>query len=286
MASLITTRLSPSLYNNEVVMNDRELRSVIEEWQARTKRIMQKCENLAQYNEQNKTWLEPYEIVVVLGYPQSISPNCEDMLRPFVQNGAKSGIYFIWVTNTDMLQENSQSIIKEKGLFKTVLPFIPRGKYFPYPYTPIADQKQLLDYTFEYLNAEACKKEEKPIAVQDVRQLVEIPYQPDTASNIKVAVGDDNGRNVYFELDTLNHLHAFILGQSGTGKSRFLHNIIGNIMLAHSPQNVEFYLMDLKLGGVEFNVYKGEKHVKALLVDNNDRQITLEVLRGLSMRME
>lgn len=286
MASLITTRLSPSLYNNEVVMNDRELRSVIEEWQARTKRIMQKCENLAQYNEQNKTWLEPYEIVVVLGYPQSISPNCEDMLRPFVQNGAKSGIYFIWVTNSDMLQENSQSIIKEKGLFKTVLPFIPRGKYFPYPYTPIADQKQLLDYTFEYLNAEACKKEEKPIAVQDVRQLVEIPYQPDTASNIKVAVGDDNGRNVYFELDTLNHLHAFILGQSGTGKSRFLHNIIGNILLTHSPQNVELYLMDLKLGGVEFNVYKGEKHVKALLVDNNDRQITLEVLRDLSMRME
>ena len=286
MASLITTRLSPSLYNNEVVMNDRELRSVIEEWQARTKRIIQKCENLAQYNEQNKTWLEPYEIVVVLGYPQSISPNCEDMLRPFVQNGAKSGIYFIWVTNSDMLQENSQSIIKEKGLFKTVLPFIPRGKYFPYPYTPIADQKQLLDYTFEYLNAEACKKEEKPIAVQDVRQLAERPYQPDTAANIKVAVGDDNGRNVYFELDTLNHLHAFILGQSGTGKSRFLHNIIGNIMLAHSPQNVEFYLMDLKLGGVEFNVYKGEKHVRALLVDNNDRQITLEVLRDLSMRME
>ena len=286
MASLITTRLSPSLYNNEVVMNDRELRSVIEEWQARTKRIMQKCENLAQYNEQNKTWLEPYEIVVVLGYPQSISPNCEDMLRPFVQNGAKSGIYFIWVTNTDMLQENSQSIIKEKGLFKTVLPFIPRGKYFPYPYTPIADQKQLLDYTFEYLNAEACKKEEKPVAVQDVRQLVENPYQPDTTANIKVAVGDDNGRNVYFELDTLNHLHAFILGQSGTGKSRFLHNIIGNIMLAHSPQNVEFYLMDLKLGGVEFNVYKGEKHVRALLVDNNDRQITLEVLRDLAARME
>ena len=286
MASLITTRLHPSLYNNEVVMNDRELRSVVEEWQARTKRVMQKCENIADYNEQNQTWLEPYEVVVVLGYPQSISPNCEEMLRPFVENGAKSGLIFVFVTNTDIQMATNQTLIKEKGLFKTILPFIPRGRYYPLPHTPIADQNQLLDYAFEYLNSEAEKKEEKPIAVQDVRQLVEIPYQPDTASNIKVAVGDDNGRNVYFELDTLNHLHAFILGQSGTGKSRFLHNIIGNIMLAHSPQNVEFYLMDLKLGGVEFNVYKGEKHVKALLVDNNDRQITLEVLRDLSMRME
>ena len=144
----------------------------------------------------------------------------------------------------------NQTLIKEKGLFKTILPFIPRGRYYPLPHTPIADQNQLLDYAFEYLNSEAEKKEEKPIAVQDVRQLVEIPYQPDTASNIKVAVGDDNGRNVYFELDTLNHLHAFILGQSGTGKSRFLHNIIGNILLTHSPQNVELYLMDLKLGGM------------------------------------
>ena len=37
------------------------------------------------------------------------------------------------------------------------------------------------------------------------------------------------------------------------------------------------YLMDFK--GVEFNRYKGAKHTKAVLVDNSDAQMTLEVLR-------
>ena len=37
--------------------------------------------------------------------------------------------------------------------------------------------------------------------------------------------------------------------------------------------------MDFK--GVEFNRYKGEKHTKAVLVDNSDPQMTLEVLREL-----
>ena len=37
--------------------------------------------------------------------------------------------------------------------------------------------------------------------------------------------------------------------------------------------------MDFK--GVEFNRYRGEKHTKAVLVDNSDPQMTLEVLREL-----
>jgi hypothetical protein len=36
---------------------------------------------------------------------------------------------------------------------------------------------------------------------------------------------------------------------------------------------------------VEFNRYKNEKHVKALLVDNSDIQITLEILRDISNKM-
>lgn len=286
MASLVTTRLHPSLYHNEVVMNERELRGVVEEWQARTKRVMQKCDNISDYNDRHQTWLEPYEIAVVLGYPQSMSPSSEDMLKPFIQNGCKSGIFFIVVNNTDIAPSHGQTLLSEKELFKGVLPPISSDRFFPLPYTPVADQPQLLEAVIGYLNSEAGKKEDKPVARQDTGKLVAGEYLPDTVSQIRVAVGDDNGHHVYFELDTVSHLHAFILGQSGTGKSRFLHNIIGNIMLNHSPQNVELYLMDLKLGGVEFNAYRGEKHVRALLVDNNDRQITLEVLRDLASRME
>ncbi len=56
-------------------------------------------------------------------------------------------------------------------------------------------------------------------------------------------------------------------------------------MAKYSPEELELYLMDFKIGGVEFNRYKNEKHVKALLVDNSDIQITLEILRDISNKM-
>ena len=87
-------------------------------------------------------------------------------------------------------------------------------------------------------------------------------------------------------MDTISHVHALILGESGSGKSVFLHNVISGAMLKYAPEELELYLLDFKLGGVEFNRYKGEKHVHAMLVDNSDPQITLEILRELRERME
>ena len=53
----------------------------------------------------------------------------------------------------------------------------------------------------------------------------------------------------------------------------------------YHPSDLCLYLLDFKLGGVEFNRYRDIKHVKALLVDNSDIQITLEILRDLSNQM-
>ena len=103
---------------------------------------------------------------------------------------------------------------------------------------------------------------------------------------IVVPVGSsDNGELVDFTLDTVSHIHCFIIGQSGTGKSVFLHDVILGAMAKYSPEELELYLMDFKIGGVEFNRYRNEKHVKALLVDNSDIQIMLEILRDISNKM-
>jgi hypothetical protein len=54
----------------------------------------------------------------------------------------------------------------------------------------------------------------------------------------------------------------------------------------YAPEDLQLYLLDFKLGGVEFNRYRDVKHLKALLVDNSDIQITLEILRDLSESMK
>lgn len=99
--------------------------------------------------------------------------------------------------------------------------------------------------------------------------------------DIIVSVGTSNDSEMIFRMDLISHVHAFILGQSGSGKSVFLHNIISSAIFKYAPEDLQLYLLDFKLGGVEFNRYKGVKHVKSLLVDNSDQQITLEILREL-----
>ena len=88
-----------------------------------------------------------------------------------------------------------------------------------------------------------------------------------------------------FKIDVnRGHYHAFVIGETGSGKSRFLHDIIINMILKYSPEDVELYLMDFK--GVEFNPYRDIKHSRVVLVDRADERITYEVIRELQDKME
>ena len=100
-------------------------------------------------------------------------------------------------------------------------------------------------------------------------------------SELSVTIGlDVNDKHpVTIRFNSKDYIHGFILGQSGSGKSVLINNIISSLILKYSPEDLMLYLMDFK--GVEFNRYRGEKHTKAVLVDNSDRQMTLEVLREL-----
>lgn len=147
----------------------------------------------------------------------------------------------------------------------------------------IEDIPNLQKACLEYINLEAAKEDEAQIIAFEADKLAKISFEP--IKDILIPVGQKGFDDVSFRMDIVSHVHAFILGQSGSGKSVFLHDVISGAMLKYSPEDLELYLLDFKLGGVEFNRYKGEKHVHAMLVDNSDPQITLEILRELRDRM-
>lgn len=147
-------------------------------------------------------------------------------------------------------------------------------------YTPVVDNDVLLQACLEYINSEAEAKEEMEVQNLDFDSAAESKYETDLSTMI-IPVGKAETRDADFRMDLVSHVHSFIIGQSGSGKSVFLHNILGGAMLKYAPEDLQLYLLDFKLGGVEFNRYKGAKHVKALLVDNSDPQVTLEILREL-----
>ncbi len=134
-----------------------------------------------------------------------------------------------------------------------------------------------------YIDKKVAETEQnlKPkIQKQNFKDLQNEAYEP-VVSELSVSIGRDiaDKKPVELRFNTISHIHAFILGQSGSGKSVLLNNIITSAILKYSPEDLMLYLMDFK--GVEFNRYRDVKHTKAILVDNSDMQMTLEVLREL-----
>lgn len=282
----LTKHLDNSIYG-KLISSRSEWESVENEMRAKMAKSIEEYGDVVAYNDECKRIVVPYDVVVILDYRKSLS-YLQD-LKPVFENGRKGGIYFILMNNSDHPINDfvNGSLLTDKLFYQeTDVREIggPDKKAF-IKYTPLLENKTIEDRIFKYINDEALKEESIDAEIDYEGMLAEDYRRIDSSASVPVGFTPD-GKIVDFNLDTISDVHYFILGQSGTGKSVFLHNIILGGMARYSPLELEFYLMDFKIGGVEFNRYKGEKHVKALLVDNSDAQITLEILREIAARMK
>ncbi len=282
----LTQHLDNNIYG-KLISSHSEWEPVENEMRAKMARSIEEYGDVVAYNKECKRIVVPYDVIVILNYRKSIS-YLQD-LKPIFENGRKGGIYFVLMNNSDhQINDFANGSLLTDNLFYQEIDVreigTPDKKAF-IKYTPLLDNKTIEDFIFKYINEEAIKEESIDAEIDYEGMLAEDYRRIDASASIPVGFTPD-GKIVDFNLDTISDVHYFILGQSGTGKSVFLHNIILGGMARYSPLELEFYLMDFKIGGVEFNRYKGEKHVKALLVDNSDAQITLEILREIAARMK
>lgn len=240
-----------------------------------------------------------YQFIVLTDFPRHFKSEVAARLAQIVDAGSKAGIYVImsWDMNADVVDSNasSSSFNPQQLLSSMELLFPQNGNYyfrnsghddvlnkFCYTVDSAALTLTETDACLQQIDilAETAKKMMKPTIQQDFDSLAEAVYEPVT-SEINVTVGLDvhDKHPVTVRFDSGDYIHGFILGQSGSGKSVLLNNIITSAILKYSPQDLMLYLMDFK--GVEFDKYRGVKHTKAVLVDNSDAQMTLEVLREL-----
>lgn len=282
-AVFLTRNLDNRLYDKLISSPDewRKLQNTLQE------KMVKALEqgDIVKYNESKNHVDIPYDIVVITDYKKCI--NHMHDLDALFENGYKGGIYFILMNNLDIKNDYDIDSLMAMMDSYQILNAKNYGKYNKGALircTPILDNPILTKACFNYIN-EGAKAPTVVAATVDHDKLLAHDFEP-IEKEIKIPVGSmENGDLSYFTLDTVGHIHSFIIGQSGTGKSVFLHDIIIGCMEKYSPNELELYLMDFKIGGVEFNRYKDEKHVKALLVDNSDIQITLEILRDISNKM-
>lgn len=241
-----------------------------------------------------------YRFFILTDFPRNIKASTVQKLAQIIESGGRAGIYVMmsWDMNAEFEDERSfsqsfdpQSLLAQMELLypqNDVYHFHNSGhddilNRFVLTLDDAAIDSAEANNWASYVNnmVDVAKKNARPSAFKpDYGTLENTPYEQ-VISEISVTVGLDinDKRPVTFRFNSGDYIHAFILGQSGSGKSVLLNDIISAAILKYSPQDLMLYLMDFK--GVEFNRYRGLKHTKAVLVDNSDPQMTLEVLREL-----
>lgn len=283
-ASFLTRNLDEKIYG-KLISSSNDWNHLMDSLREKMAKALEEYGDVAKYNDSKNRVVVPYDVVVINDYQKCVNEMSD--LDALFENGHKGGIYFILMNNLDFKSDRDIDSLMALKDFYQVLEAENFGNYSKDAVircTPILDNPILAKACFNYIN-ESAELPQVAVTSVDYDKILSKGFKTIDKAMVIPVGSSENGELVDFTIDTVSHIHCFIIGQSGTGKSVFLHDVIIGAMAKYSPDELELYLMDFKIGGVEFNRYRNEKHVKALLVDNSDIQITLEILRDISNKM-
>lgn len=283
-ASFLTRNLDEKIYG-KLISSSNDWNHLKDSLREKMAKALEEYGDVAKYNDSKNRVVVPYDVVVINDYQKCVNEMSD--LDALFENGHKGGIYFILMNNLDFKSDRDIDSLMALKDFYQVLEAENFGNYSKDAFircTPILDNPILAKACFNYIN-EGAELPQVAVTSVDYDKILSKGFETIDKAMVIPVGSSENGELVDFTIDTVSHIHCFIIGQSGTGKSVFLHDVIIGAMAKYSPDELELYLMDFKIGGVELNRYRNEKHVKALLVDNSDIQITLEILRDISNKM-
>lgn len=283
-ASYLTRNLDEKIYG-KLISSPNDWNHLKDSLREKMAKSLEEYGNVTKYNASKNKIVVPYDVIIITDYQKCLNEMRD--IDALFENGHKGGIYFVLMNNLDFKSDRYIDSLLAQKEFYQVLETDNYGSYSKDAVircTPILDNPILAKACFNYIN-EGAELPQVAAATVDYAKMLDSDFTSIGKAMVIPVGSSQDGKLANFTLDTVSHIHCFIIGQSGTGKSVFLHDVIIGAMAKYSPEELELYLMDFKIGGVEFNRYRNEKHVKALLVDNSDIQITLEILRDISNKM-
>lgn len=261
----------------ETILQLGDLLKQIQGWNSEIEKRFREAGDIIKYHLRKKRIEYPYEVIVLYDLPQQLDSHLTEAMKSIIRNGWRVGFHIIVVGNLPS-QWEKELFVETDG-----------PKMSAVANTPIGTASKRIEILkkwqqcYQNFQKELSQQQEREAELQkqQIQETMTVtPYQ-DAAKEFSIEVGTNNQGRINFVLDEISHVHSFIIGQTGSGKSVFLHDILNHAMLKYSPESLQFYLMDFKFGGVEFNRYRTCKHVRCLMVDESDPQITLEILKDL-----
>lgn len=267
---------------------DEALKGIAQIIDANIKSYVSQYPDVATYNRQNTSMAVPYRFLIIRDIVGSLTDNQIQQLTQLIHSGnaTKAGVYLFYTYRKDDLTQTGYGSISNnlqrlldlsKKLEKPTQRFSASQIQIE---TKASDNE--VKKTIEFVRTQ--KTPSLTMSFKD-----EINKQLDSGVLWNSIYGE-NGK-LYFKLgfDTPTKAkeveatfdygspHIFVGGKTGSGKSVLLHNFILNGALRYSPDELRFYLVDMK-SGVSFAFYKNLPHVAALSA-SYDRHYALSVLK-------
>jgi len=104
--------------------------------------------------------------------------------------------------------------------------------------------------------------------------------------SVPIGTSLDGRHKIHFALGQKSgNYHALIVGNTGTGKTTLLNNIITEIARKYTSKQVLLYLMDYK-EGVEFQIFNKHPNVAKVFLDNKDYNAAFNMLNSFASLIE
>jgi hypothetical protein len=241
-------------------------------------------ETITQYNEQAGSTAEKYHFLVVADFPNGFSDVAGKRLQSIAVSGPRCGVFTL--IHRDLRALNPDGFVADE-LRKSSVCIRQEGKRFVLDGAP-ADAVLTLDAAPSDELAVPLLHKIGKASIDSNR--VELPFDQiapknghlwteDTTTELRVPIGRTGATKLqYLSIGKGTKQHALFAGKTGSGKSTLFHIIITNLALYHSPDQVEFYLIDFKKG-VEFKCYANSRlpHARVVAIES-DREFALSVL--------
>lgn len=236
-------------------------------------------EDLSSYNNENQSMHVPYHFVfikdIVKAYPNK--SQIEKLTKLILSDNArKAGIFLFYTFDRENLKEDPDSYYADTPKALRNLLSMSHIMSRPERLYPSGGLRVEPMATAETANRvkRFVETQKPPISVMTFREVIKQklskgdlwnpPFKRQKA-HLPFIVGFQNAVKPK-EVDVCfkgTSPHIFIGGKTGSGKSILLHNFIINGALRYPPEQLQFYLVDMK-GGVSFVPYKHLPHVVAL----------------------
>lgn len=240
------------------------------------------CRNypdLYSYNQHNELMCKSYNFVFIRDITNVLTERSQiDRLTELVNygNATKAGIFIFYTYDQEVLKDSANNYYSDnvrslQRLLSMSQKFEPSARYNETSELCIEPKApmRVADEVIKYVRNNEPQKVTMSFK-EDINRMLDsgILWEDNTnekKGHLYVPIGFESAveKKILDIPFKGTSPHISIGGKSGSGKSILLHNLILNSALRYSPEQLRFYLADMK-GGVSFVGYKKLPHIAAL----------------------